>query len=207
MPSQVYAAASSQSFSLLATGIDSVFDLGSNVLLFWLHRKAQKMDINRWPVGGARLETIGNIVYGTSAALVSNRLLNCHRRFFVRMELSISVCIVTNYHNLCRMGSVNLVVIVESARSLITTENEDLKQFHIISIIGVAAATGNHPPKPFIWPPLDILNAGVKFILFIYCYALRSKSSQVEVLWEDHRNDLWINTFGNDLYVELPCRD
>jgi len=22
------------------------------------------MDINKWPVGGARLETIGNIVYG-----------------------------------------------------------------------------------------------------------------------------------------------
>lgn len=31
----VYAALSSMSLSLLATGIDSVFDLGSNVLLFW----------------------------------------------------------------------------------------------------------------------------------------------------------------------------
>lgn len=35
------------------------------MLLFWLHRKAQKLDINKWPVGGARLETIGNIVYGS----------------------------------------------------------------------------------------------------------------------------------------------
>ena len=60
----VYAAISAVSLSLLATGIDSVFDFGSNVLLFWLHRKAAKMDLNKWPVGGARLETIGNVVYG-----------------------------------------------------------------------------------------------------------------------------------------------
>ena len=62
----VYAAISSLSLSLLATGIDSVFDIGSNVLLLWINKKADKMDINKWPVGGARLETIGNIVYGTS---------------------------------------------------------------------------------------------------------------------------------------------
>lgn len=61
----VYAAVSSLSLSLLATGIDSVFDIGSNVVLFWLHKKAQTLDSNKWPVGGSRLETIGNIVYGT----------------------------------------------------------------------------------------------------------------------------------------------
>lgn len=64
--STVYAAISSISLSLLATGIDSVFDIGSNLVLFWLHRKAQKLDSNKWPVGGSRLETIGNIVYGKS---------------------------------------------------------------------------------------------------------------------------------------------
>ena len=37
---------------------------------------------------------------------------------------------------------------------------------------------------------------GVKFALFLYCWGLRSKSSQVYVLWEDHRNDLFINGFG-----------
>ena len=63
-PPPVYAAISSLSLSLLATGIDSIFDIGSNVLLFWLHKKASRMDVNKWPVGGARLETIGNIVYG-----------------------------------------------------------------------------------------------------------------------------------------------
>ena len=61
----VYAAISSVSLSLLATGIDAVFDFGSNILLFWLHWKAAKLDLNKWPVGGARLETIGNVVYGS----------------------------------------------------------------------------------------------------------------------------------------------
>ncbi|KAJ7109856.1 CDF-like metal transporter [Mycena epipterygia] len=139
---QLYAAISSLSLSLLATGIDSIFDLGSNIMLFWLHKKAESLDGNAWPVGGARLETIGNIVYG-----------------FL-------------------MGSVNLVVIVESAQSLITKRNDDLKQFHLPSILAVAAALA------------------VKLLLFIYCFSLRKKSSQVLVLWEDHRNDLWINGFG-----------
>ena len=70
--SKVYAAISSVSLSLLATGIDSVFDIGSNILLFWLHRKAAGLDNNKWPVGGARLETIGNIVYGTEHLFQNN---------------------------------------------------------------------------------------------------------------------------------------
>ncbi|GLB43566.1 putative CDF-like metal transporter [Lyophyllum shimeji] len=139
---QMYAAVSSGSLSLLATGIDAIFDFGSNLLLFWLHKKAAKLDVNRWPVGGARLETIGNIIYG-----------------FL-------------------MGSVNLVVIVESLGNVITKHNDDLKKFHLPSIIAVSVALG------------------VKFMLFLYCLSLRGKSSQVRVLWEDHRNDLWINGFG-----------
>jgi divalent metal cation (Fe/Co/Zn/Cd) transporter len=62
----VYAAISSSSLSLLATGVDSVFDLGSNFLLFYINYKSSRMDVNKWPVGGARLETIGNVVYGMS---------------------------------------------------------------------------------------------------------------------------------------------
>lgn len=65
----MYAAISSLSLSLLATGIDSIFDIGSNVLLFWLHRKAERLNVNKWPVGGARLETIGNTVYGVFCTL------------------------------------------------------------------------------------------------------------------------------------------
>ncbi|KAI0714834.1 CDF-like metal transporter [Earliella scabrosa] len=140
---QMYAAISSLSLSLLATGIDSVFDIGSNALLFWLHKKAEGLDNNKWPVGGSRLETIGNIVYG-----------------FL-------------------MGSVNLVVIVESARTLITRQSdEDTNQLHVPSLIAVGAALG------------------VKFLLFLYCFGYRHASSQVRMLWEDHRNDLFINGFG-----------
>lgn len=35
-----------------------------------------------------------------------------------------------------------------------------------------------------------------KLILFLYCYSLRKKYSQIKILWEDHRNDLFINGFG-----------
>jgi hypothetical protein len=61
----VYAAVSSLSLSFFATAVDSVFDPMSNILLWWLNRKSNKLDTNKWPVGGARLETIGNICYGT----------------------------------------------------------------------------------------------------------------------------------------------
>jgi len=60
----VYAAVSSLSLSFFATAVDSVFDPMSNLLLWRLHRVSKKLDTNKWPVGGARLETIGNICYG-----------------------------------------------------------------------------------------------------------------------------------------------
>jgi hypothetical protein len=65
-PILVYAAVSSVSLSLIATGIDATFDFGSNIFLYWTHKKALSMDVNKWPVGGSRFETIGNIVYGNS---------------------------------------------------------------------------------------------------------------------------------------------
>ena len=36
----------------------------------------------------------------------------------------------------------------------------------------------------------------MKVLLFIYCFGYRKVSSQVRMLWEDHRNDLFINGFG-----------
>ncbi|KAJ2930014.1 hypothetical protein H1R20_g7067, partial [Candolleomyces eurysporus] len=139
---QLYAAISSGSLSLLATAIDSVFDIGSNLLLWWLHRKAVSLDTSKWPVGGARLETIGNVIYG-----------------FL-------------------MGTVNLIVVIESIRSLATKEGDALEKFHLPSIISVGIALT------------------VKFILFVYSFSIRKQSSQVLLLWEDHRNDLFINGFG-----------
>ncbi|KZT71030.1 hypothetical protein DAEQUDRAFT_724785 [Daedalea quercina L-15889] len=138
---QLYAAITSASLSLIATSVDAVFDFGSNVVLFWLHRKALSMDTNKWPVGGARLETIGNIVYGAM------------------------------------MSSVNLVVLIESVQEFIKhSDTED--KFHIPSLIAVGAALG------------------AKILLFLYCSSYRRQSSQVQVLWEDHRNDIFINGFG-----------
>ncbi|KAL1673296.1 cation efflux family-domain-containing protein [Schizophyllum commune] len=139
---QLYAAITSGSLSFLATAIDSVFDPASNFVLDWLHRKSQKLDANRWPVGGSRLETTGNIVYG-----------------FL-------------------MASVNLVVVTEAARTLITHKGNDLNDFHLPSVIAVSVALG------------------VKILLFLYCFTIRQHSSQVQVLWEDHRNDLFVNGFG-----------
>ncbi|KAH9935346.1 CDF-like metal transporter [Fomitopsis serialis] len=138
---QLYAAITSGSLSLIATSVDAVFDFGSNVVLYWLHKKAESMDTNKWPVGGSRLETIGNIVYG------------------------------------CLMSSVNLVVLVESVQELIEHSGGS-DSFHIPSLVAVGAALG------------------VKFLLFLYCSSFRAQSSQVHVLWEDHRNDIFINGFG-----------
>ena len=77
------------------------------------------------------------------------------------------------------MTSVNLVVIVESIQSIVEHKGgDDLKDFHIPSLVSVGCAVG------------------LKFALFLYCYTIRGRSSQVEILWEDHRNDLFINTFG-----------
>ena len=61
----MWASVEARSLALLATGIDSVFDIGSNGVLWWCHWKAARMDRDKWPVGGERLETIGNIVYGS----------------------------------------------------------------------------------------------------------------------------------------------
>ncbi len=41
-----------------------------------------------------------------------------------------------------RMGSVNLIVAIESIRSIISKEGDALSEFHLPSIIAVAAALG-----------------------------------------------------------------
>lgn len=86
----VYAAISSISLSLLATGIDSVFDIGSNLVLFWLHKKAQKLNENKWPVGGSRLETIGNIVYGMCSVSVIPTATVADCLLYIRFPVSIT---------------------------------------------------------------------------------------------------------------------
>lgn len=71
------------------------------------------------------------------------------------------------------------ILIVESIRSLATHRPEDDDdKLHVPSLIAVGIALAT------------------KFSLFCYCYAIKSSSSQVQVLWEDHRNDLPVNAMG-----------
>ncbi|CAD6957765.1 unnamed protein product [Tilletia caries] len=139
---QLYAAISSLSLSLFATAADSVFDPFANLVLNWLHRKSKSVDETKWPIGGARFETIGNIVYA-----------------FL-------------------MASVSAILIVQSLVDIAGHSGNDKNELHIPSLIAVGIA--------FV----------TKFVLFVYCYGIRSHSSQVQVLYEDHRNDLFINGFG-----------
>lgn len=76
------------------------------------------------------------------------------------------------------MTSVSFILIVLSARDLVAGSDSETSKFHLPSVIAVSIA--------FV----------TKFSLFLYCWALRNKYSQIRILWEDHRNDLFINGFG-----------
>lgn len=76
------------------------------------------------------------------------------------------------------MFAVSLVLIVVSAREIAEGSSTKTSPFHLPSIIAVSIAFAT------------------KSCLFLYCYALKDKYSQVKILWEDHRNDLIINGAG-----------
>ncbi|KAK3725530.1 hypothetical protein LTR37_000500 [Vermiconidia calcicola] len=77
------------------------------------------------------------------------------------------------------MTAVSLILIVESSRSIAEGNGGNLYgNFNLPSVIAVAIAFAT------------------KLGLFLYCWALRNKYSQIRILWEDHRNDLFINGFG-----------
>ena len=83
--------------------------------------------------------------------------------------------------NLCfcaLMITVSVVIIVESIRTVAEHTGPDTNTFFLPSVIAVSVAFAT------------------KFSLFLYCWALRDQYSQVRILWEDHRNDLFINGFG-----------
>jgi divalent metal cation (Fe/Co/Zn/Cd) transporter len=77
------------------------------------------------------------------------------------------------------MITVSVVIIVESIRTVAEHSNsKETNDFFLPSVVAVCIAFAT------------------KFSLFLYCWALRNKYSQVRILWEDHRNDLFINGFG-----------
>ncbi|CAI7575333.1 unnamed protein product [Penicillium manginii] len=78
-----------------------------------------------------------------------------------------------NAGNICfafALMAVSLVLVVESIRALASPEHE-LGTFHVAAII--AAACG----------------FGIKLFLAVYCFIFRKHSSQLQMLWEDNRND------------------
>lgn len=78
-----------------------------------------------------------------------------------------------NAGNICfafALMAVSLVLVVESIRALASDVHE-LGKFNVAAI--VAAASG----------------FGIKLFLAIYCFIFRKHSSQLEMLWEDNRND------------------
>ncbi|OAL56287.1 cation diffusion facilitator 1 [Pyrenochaeta sp. DS3sAY3a] len=76
------------------------------------------------------------------------------------------------------MITVSVVIIVEAIRTIAEHSGPETNDFYLPSVIAVSIAFAT------------------KFSLFLYCWALRNKYSQVRILWEDHRNDLFINGFG-----------
>lgn len=77
------------------------------------------------------------------------------------------------------MTSVSMILIAFSAKELVTREGEDgTNKFHLPSVIAVCCA--------FL----------TKLVLFFYTWILKDKYSQIDILWQDHRNDLMINGFG-----------
>ncbi|PGH15943.1 hypothetical protein AJ79_02110 [Helicocarpus griseus UAMH5409] len=76
------------------------------------------------------------------------------------------------------MTAVSLILIAFSAKSLADGNHEETLGFEIPPIVAVCIA--------FV----------TKFTLFLYCWTLRNQYSQVRILWEDHRNDLFINGLG-----------
>lgn len=84
------------------------------------------------------------------------------------------------------MTAVSFILIVLSIQEIATYKtgekakggNGEKKHLHLPSVIVVAVAFT------------------VKLGLFFYCWTLRKVYSQIHILWEDHRNDLFINGFG-----------
>jgi divalent metal cation (Fe/Co/Zn/Cd) transporter len=76
------------------------------------------------------------------------------------------------------MTAVSFILIAFSIRELIEGNNNATNSFHLPSVIAVAIAFTT------------------KLGLFLYCWSLKDKYSQINILWQDHRNDLLINGFG-----------
>lgn len=76
------------------------------------------------------------------------------------------------------MFTVSTVILVQALQTFIKGSTAETRPFFLPSIISVAAAFTT------------------KFCLFLYCWTIKDIFSQVDILWRDHRNDLFLNGFG-----------
>lgn len=77
------------------------------------------------------------------------------------------------------MAAVSFIIIAFAAQELATHRaSDETNNFHLPSVIAVVIAFCT------------------KLGLFFYCWGIKDKYSQVDILWQDHRNDLLINGFG-----------
>jgi cation diffusion facilitator family transporter len=76
------------------------------------------------------------------------------------------------------MSAVSFILVAFSIRELVDGSPNGTNSFHLPSVIAVVVAFST------------------KLFLFFYCWALKDKYSQINILWQDHRNDLLINGFG-----------
>ncbi|KAL8371744.1 hypothetical protein RB595_001511 [Gaeumannomyces hyphopodioides] len=77
------------------------------------------------------------------------------------------------------MTSVSLILIAFSAQELAQRAGQEgTNGFHLPSVAAVSVAFAT------------------KFSLFLYTWALKDRYSQIRILWQDHRNDLFVNAFG-----------
>jgi hypothetical protein len=83
---QLYAAITSGSLALFATMVDSVFDPVANLILWLAHRAANRAEERKWPLGGSRFETAGNIVFAQLMAAVNLVLIVQSIREFVEHD-------------------------------------------------------------------------------------------------------------------------
>lgn len=78
------------------------------------------------------------------------------------------------------MTAVSFILIAFSVQELAGDNKSSggTKDFHLASIVAVCVA--------FV----------TKLALFFYCWSLKDTYSNINILWKDHRNDLFINGFG-----------
>jgi divalent metal cation (Fe/Co/Zn/Cd) transporter len=99
------------------------------------------------------------------------------------------------------MCALSLVLVVMSARVLLEGAAHERQLAKAAAAGGGQSAGGSSSStmtRPLHLPSVVAVSIAflTKALLFAYCWSLRNQYSQVRILWQDHRNDIFINGFG-----------